>query len=72
MDTREGGRHGVDSLQPLDPGDYAGLPDLSKRATVITPVELDPMWEPCTWVSEVYRNAPGVRRIHHSDAEAQG
>jgi hypothetical protein len=70
MTNLEGGRHSVDS-PPLDPGDYAGLPDLSKRATVVPPVELDSKWEPSTWMSEVYKDAPGIRRIRRSDEETQ-
>jgi hypothetical protein len=71
MAIQEGGRHGVE-LPSLDPGDYAGLPDLSERATVVPPVEQDSTWESFTWVSEVYRNAPGARRIRRNDGEAQG
>jgi len=71
MNTTEGGRHGVE-LPPLEVGDYAGLPDLSKEATVVPSVELGSNWEPSTWVSEVYRGVPGIRRIRRSDEEAQG
>jgi hypothetical protein len=72
MADLEGGRHGADSGQPLDPGDWAGLPDLSKRAIIVEPAKLDPALEQFTWRSEVYEDAPGVRRVHSLDKKAQG